>query len=229
MKNYYNETTIAKFRAALNQAIDEVKSGKIDSATISCRNEKMGEVASVSTLPLLTCPGRCKGTCSVGCYAAKLANLRPSVLVSYARNTALATLRPELYWADVNRAMMARRWFRFHVSGDIMNADYFDRMIEACRKNPHCNVLVFTKRYEIVNAWIERNGSLPENMHLLFSGWNNLQPDNPHNLPETTVYEKNEEPKEEWLLCGGNCFECGCRGTGCWRAGKGETIAFRKH
>lgn len=229
MANYYNENTLAKFREALRQATADVKAGKIDHVSISSKNEKMGEVASVSTLPFLTCPGRCKGTCGSACYAAKLANLRPSVLTSYARNTALAMHRPDIYWQDVNRAMMARRFFRFHVSGDIINRDYFDRLIDSVRNNPHCETLVFTKRYEIVNAWIKENGELPKNLHLLFSGWDNLKPSNPHRLPETTVYGKTETPREDWLLCGGNCFECVCRGTGCWKAGKGETIAFRIH
>ena len=110
MANYYNENTLAKFKAALQQAVEEVKTGKVDRVSISSKNEKMGEVASVSTLPFLTCPGRCKGTCGSACYAAKLANLRPSVLTSYARNTALALHRQEIYWQDVNRAMMARRF-----------------------------------------------------------------------------------------------------------------------
>lgn len=229
MANYYTEAIMQKFTAAIREAMDEVREGKVTTTTISGKNSKMGEVASVSLPPFLTCPGRCKGTCAHECYAAKIANLRKTVLTSYARNYAMAVLRPDLYWADVERAMMARRFFRFHVSGDILNSEYFERMIEACRKNPHCTVLVFTKRYEIVNAWIQKNGDLPQNLRLLFSGWNNLKPDNPYNLPETTVYEKDEEPKEEWLLCGGNCFECGCRGCGCWKAEKGETIAFRKH
>lgn len=229
MPNYYTDKIRTKFADALQIAKEEVEAGKVLTTSISARNEKMGEVASVSTLPFITCPARCAKSCGPDCYAAKLANIRPSVLKSYARNTALAMLRPELYWMDIKRAMMARRWFRFHVSGDILNKDYFERLIEAVRENPHCEALVFTKRYEIVNAWIAENGPLPENLHLLFSGWSNLAPINPHKLPETTVYDKGEEPREEWLLCGGNCFECGCRGTGCWKAGKGETVAFKKH
>ena len=229
MANYYNEKVLAKFHDALRMATEEVRSGKVSEVSISGKNSKMGEVASVSTLPYLTCPARCKGTCAGECYAAKIANLRKSVLISYSRNTALAILKPDLYWQGIRYAMAGRRFFRFHVSGDIMNEQYFAEMVESCRQNPHCQVLAFTKRFEIVNAWISENGSLPENMHLLFSGWDNMRPVNPYHLPETTVYGKDEEPAEEWLLCGGCCHECGCRGTGCWKAQTGETIAFRKH
>ena len=229
MANYYNEKVIGKFQEALRKAVEEVRNGDVKHITISDSNNKMGKVASVSTLPFLTCPARCKGTCGADCYAAKIANMRTSVLKSYARNTAMAIHRSDIFWAEVNVAMMGVRFFRFHVSGDIMNAEYFDKMIEVTRNNPHCEVLVFTKRYEIVNAWIAKNGNLPKNLHLLFSGWQNLKTVNPYGLPETNVYGKGEDPKSEWKLCGGNCFECGCRGLGCWQAKNGDVIAFQKH
>ncbi len=226
-KNYYNEKTIAKFTAALKEAKQAVKAGTVNHITISTGNKKMGAVASVSTLPFFTCPDRCKGTCAKECYAAKIANLYPSVLKSYANNTALALYKPALFWDDIEKAVAGFRFFRFHVSGDIINRNYFDHMVKVAVKNPHCEILAFTKRYEIVNAWIRESGPLPENLHILFSGWENMRPVNPYKLPETNVYET--EPAENWLLCGGNCFECGCRGVGCWQARKGDIIAFKKH
>ena len=229
MANYYNEKVLNKFNKALTDAKQEVKSGSVDHVTISGGNIKMGAVASVSLLPYITCPARCKGTCGKECYASKIANMRTSVLVSYARNTAMLMINPDKFWADVNKAMTGVRFFRFHVSGDIVNKAYFENMVKACLNNPHCETLVFTKRFEIVNAWIKENGDLPKNLHILFSGWESMKPINPHKLPETNVYGKDETPSETWLLCGGNCFECGCRGVGCWQAKKGDVIAFRKH
>ena len=226
-KNYYNDEIIAKFRKALDDAKADVLAGKVTAVSISKGNVKMGAVPSVSTLPFFTCPAICKGTCGKECYAAKIANLRTSVLISYARNTALMMLKPDLYWQGVIYAMAGTRFFRFHVSGDIPNKAYFENMIDACRKNSHCQVLTFTKRFDVVNAWIDENGDLPENLHILFSGWEDMTPDNPHTLPETNVYS--ESPADNWLLCGGNCFECGCRGVGCWQAKKGDIIAFKKH
>ena len=132
---YYNEKTLAKFTAALKEAVEAVKAGELRNVTISNANSKMGAVASVSLLPFLSCPGRCAGTCGAKCYAAKLANLRPAVLKSYAKNQALAMYAPEIYWSQVNAAVMAVRFFRFHVSGDILNADYFAHMVEIARNN----------------------------------------------------------------------------------------------
>ena len=231
MKNngLYNDKVLAKFYDALREATEEVKTGAVSRVSISNANSKMGNVASVSILPFLSCPGRCAGSCGVKCYAAKLANLRPSVLKSYARNQALAMYRPDLYWAQVNVAVMSVRYFRFHVSGDILNRDYFDHVVEVARNNQKTEILMFTKRYEIVNKWIADNGELPENLHILFSGWENLKPVNPHKLPETNVFKSEDEIRDDWKLCGGNCFNCACRGVGCWQAGKGETVAFKLH
>lgn len=226
---YYNENTLAKFRDALTRWTARVKSGEDLHVTFSASNSKMGNVASVSTLPFLTCPGLCATTCGRECYAAKLANLRPSVLESYAKNTALALHAPIRYWKEINEYLEGVRFFRFHVSGDILNYEYFVNMVDAALSHPHCEILSFTKRFNAVNRYIDMFGELPENLHILFSGWEDMKPENPHSLPETNVFGKNEEAREEWLVCGGNCFTCGCRGLGCWQARKGETIAFRKH
>lgn len=232
MKNatgYYNDKVLAKFFEAMKEAREAVKAGENLNVAISASNSKMGNVASVSLLPFLSCPGRCRHTCGVKCYAAKLANLRPAVLKSYARNQAIAMYRPDVFWPAVDLAMKANRFFRFHVSGDILNAGYFEKMVETVRNNPTTQVLVFTKKYEIVNTWIRENGDLPENLHLLFSGWENLEPENPYNLPETNVFKTETEKKETWKTCGGNCFNCACSNGGCWNAKKSETIAFRLH
>ena len=231
---YYNEKIISKFEMALKDAIQLVKSGADTKVRISAANSKMGNVVSVSLLPFLTCPGCCAETCGGKCYAAKLANLRPAVVKSYAINTALVLYQPKLYWAQVNAAIAGSRFFRFHVSGDIINKAYFHHMVDCAANNPHCDILVFTKRYDVVNAWIAAGNEIPANMHILFSGWDNLQPENPHKLPETNIIPKNESSAwwdldDTFHVCGGNCFNCAVGGAGCWNAKHGETILFPLH
>ena len=189
----------------------------------------MGAVSSVSGLPFLTCPRRCENTCGAACYAAKLANLRKNVLLAYAWNTAIMILARAEFFRQVNEYLRGVRYFRYNVSGDFLDAAFFTEVVKSAIDNPKTEILAFTKRYEIVNAWIAENGKLPENLHILFSGWNNLEPENPYGLPETTVFEKPEEFREEWKTCGGNCFNCACRGLGCWQAKTGDVIAFKKH
>lgn len=230
---YYTEAIRNKFTTSYLSACKAIRNNEPGalSVTISHGNSKMGEVASVSLLPFNTYPGRCKDTCGVKCYAAKIANVYTSVRESYARNTAIATLRLDVFWSAVDSACKAVRFFRFHVSGDIPAAGYFAKMIDTARNNSHCEILVFTKSYEVVNTWIASNGSdaLPGNLHILFSGWSNLKPINPYNLPETNVFKAEQDIKPDWKICGGNCFNCACRGVGCWQAGRGDTIAFKMH
>lgn len=226
---YYNPTILDKFYRAYADAVELVKSGEDLRVRISNSNSKMGNVASVSTIPFLTCPACCRETCGSKCYAAKLANLRPAVLRSYAINMAIAIHKPDLYWQQIDAAVKAVRYFRFHVSGDIINYDYFTHMVTVAVNNPGTEILCFTKRYSVVNDYIRNSGSLPGNLHILFSGWNNLCPDNPYELPETNVFRNEAEIQDGWKICGGNCFNCACRGVGCWQAGKGDTIAFKMH
>lgn len=229
MKNYYNESNLEKFTAELKEWKEIVNSGAPVNITISNGNAKMGLVGSVSLLPFITCPNCCKETCGKYCYAAKLAILRSSVRKSYAKNTAVAILRPDLYWIQVRAAAAGYRFFRFHVSGDIIDAAYFSEMVKTAELLPGTMFLAFTKRYSVVNDWIDKNGSLPSNLKILFSGEKNLKPVNPYNLPETTVYKTVDEFDNNWLTCGGNCFNCACAGLGCWKASAGDIVAFKEH
>lgn len=229
VNGYYNPKTLEKFSAAYRKAVKAVKAGDIKMATISNSNSKMGAVASVSLLPFMTCPERCAETCGGKCYAAKLANLRPAVLNSYARNTALVMYQPRVFWESVELAVKSVRFFRFHVSGDIINREYFHHMVDIAERNQETEILCFTKRYEVVNWWIQEGHEIPANLHILFSGWNNLAPVNPYHLPETNIFRNESDIRDGWKICGGNCFNCACRGVGCWQASKGDTIAFKLH
>ena len=228
-KGYFTREILEKFAKAIKAAKEAVLNGSDLVVRISNKNSKMGDVASVSLVPFFSCPGNCKNTCAGKCYAAKIANLRPSVLYSYAINQALAMYRPDIFWPSIDLACKAVRYFRFHVAGDILNRDYFNHVIETAVNNPHTEILIFTKRFDIVNGYLSEGKEIPSNLHLLFSGWENLKPENPYNLPETNVFKSESDIKEDWKLCGGNCFNCACRGVGCWQAVKGDTIAFKLH
>jgi len=229
MKNLYTVKTVNKFAAALEEAKQDVTAGRDLRVRVSNKNSKMGPVASVSLLPYITCPARCRGTCAGDCYAARIANQYNESLRAYSVNTALAMLDPEAFWRQVEAAMWAVRFFRLNVAGDIIDADFFRRLVDAARHVAGTEILVFTKRFEIVNDYLAAGGEIPANLHVLFSGWTNLQPVNPYSLPETNVIQKNAEPEDGWKVCGGNCFECACRGVGCWQAKSGDVIAFPIH
>jgi hypothetical protein len=195
--------------------------------SISSGNRKMGAIPSVSLPPVVTCP---RGVpCAAKCYAAKLCRLRPTVREAYARNLEILRADPGEYWRQVRFAASMTRFFRFHVSGDIIGADYFAEMVATAEALPGTEFLAFTKNYTVVNAWIAERGQLPGNLHLIFSEWGRAEIPNPHSLPTAAVIFKGEEPRDGWKVCGGNCTECACRGVGCWELKPGETIAFYEH
>lgn len=196
--------------------------------SISRGNKKMGDIPSVSLPALITC---ISCLCNVKCYAEKIARLRPNVRAAYLNNLEILHNDPEEYWREVEAAIMLSRFFRFHVSGDIPDADYFNKMVEVAGRNDHCQILCFTKKYDLVNDFLANGGEIPQNLHVLFSGWAGLKMNNPFGLPEAHVRYRDgsttatANAKE----CGGNCTECAKTEGGCWTLHNGEQIVFNEH
>lgn len=195
--------------------------------SISKGNSKMGAIPSVSLPACITCnPG---APCFKKCYALRLSRRRSTVATAYARNLDILTTDPVAYWVQVKSAAITTRFFRYHVSGDIPNAEYFLNMVRTARELPNTTFLAFTKQFPIVNAYLNAGGTIPENLKIIFSNWGAWKCDNPHNLPTCEIILKGNEPAPNWKICGGNCTECACRGIGCWELKKGDTIAIYEH
>ena len=196
---------------------------------ISNGNAKMGAIPSVSLPAGVTCRSDCE--CSKKCYAKRLERMRPSVRQAYKHNYDLLNSDPNTYWREVEASIMMSRFFRFHVSGDIPDATYFEHMVDIARTNTHCEILCFTKKYDIVNSHINIIGKLPKNLHILFSGWHDIEMVNPYNLPEAHVRYRDGSTtaREDAKMCGGNCTECAITDGGCWTAKHGEQVVFNEH
>ena len=195
--------------------------------SISTGNKKMGQIPSVSLPPVVTCKN-CS-TCAKKCYAAKLCRIYKTVREAYDRNLEILKEDRDSYFFQVKAAAITSRYFRFHVSGDIIDADYLDRMVKLARELKGTEFLAFTKNYEDVNEYFTTHKK-PKNLHLIFSlPFTGAKIENPNNLPQAAVILKGQTPDENWKICGGNCTECACKGVGCWELKKGETIAFYEH
>ena len=195
---------------------------------ISKGNSKLGAIPSVSLPSIKTCRN-C--ACQEKCYAQKLERLRPSVKNAYEHNLGVLLSDPTTYWREVEASVMMSRFFRFHVSGDIPNAAYLENMAAVAGRNSHCEILCFTKRYEMVNEFIQKNGELPSNLHMIFSGWVGLEMANPFSLPEAHVRYRDGSTtaREDAIECGGNCTECALTEGGCWNLQKGQQVVFNEH
>lgn len=149
---------------------------------------------------------------------------------------------------------MMSRFFRFHVSGDIPDEEYLRNMVAVAQRNQHCQILCFTKKYEIVNKYVCDSYAdiiygttirpplfdvyntvfrvvVPKNLHIIFSGWVGLEMDNPFLLPEAHVLYRDGSTtaRPGAIACGGNCSECALTDGGCWTLGPNEQVVFNEH
>lgn len=196
--------------------------------SISKSNSKMGTIPSVSLPSIITCR---KCDCQNKCYANKLERLRPNVRNAYQNNIEVLNNNPEQYWREVEGTIMMSRFFRFHVSGDIPDNAYFSKMVEVASRNLHCEILCFTKKYELVNEYWFSHQSLPKNLHIIFSGWVGLQMVNPFSFPEAHVRFRDgtTTAREGAVECLGNCTECAKTNEGCWVLKPGQQVIFNEH
>lgn len=198
--------------------------------SISPGNIKMGAIPSVSLPPIVTCsPEACK-FCGKKCYARRMTRFHTSVREAYERNLRILQDDPDKFWREIRAALLINSYFRFHVSGDIPDATYLKQMIAQTEGNKHCQILCFTKKYDIVNECLKEL-KLPQNLHLILSAWRGLEMFNPHNLPEAHVFYRDgfTTASDGAKYCSGNCTECAVEGKNCWTLQKGEQIIFKEH
>lgn len=207
------------------------------SVRFSTGNRKTGaNVPSVSLIPVADC-GNCK-VCSGGCYDVRNVCYQKTVQISRAVNSAILKSNPKKYFDAVRKFVRFARFFRWHVGGDLVNLDYFLQVVAIALETPHCEFLIFTKEFDMVNGWLSDGNKLPENLHLIFSDWRGIEMQNPFNLPVSSPvwFDKagNEiergphcTPSASW--CPGFCEDCAAAGSGCWNLKPGETILFEAH
>lgn len=95
--------------------------------------------------------------------------------------------------------------FRFFEIGDIPNREFLEKvMIQTAINNPNIKFWTYTKKYEIVNKFVDENGldAIPENLAIIFSHWMNedgsyFPMNNRHDFPTSEFIPVG---KEEELL-----------------------------
>ena len=196
---------------------------------ISPGNSKLGMIPSVSLPPYVTCPKN--APCFKPCYAGRIVKRRKVVKDSYDRNYNILLNKPDEFWRQVEASIMLNTFFRFHVSGDIVDYKYFKRMVQIAERQSHCQILCFTKKYEIVNKYLKTGKKLPSNLHIIFSVWEGFNMSNPFNLPEAHVRYRDGHTtaNKKAYECSGNCTECSLVGCGCWTLKDGEQVVFNQH
>lgn len=199
---------------------------------ISLTNSKLGDkIPSINLPPIITC--RADAPCKKDCYACKGNFNYPSVKKSLSDNLKEFVEDNDKFFNDIidyfNNEDITYKFARWHSSGDIVNDIYFNGMIRVASVCKDTKFLCFTKKFDIVNRYINQGGKIPKNLHIVFSGWDkNFKIDNPYNLPTTYVEFKEKERNcipEFAIPCTASCKNC----KACWALKEGQSVYFKKH
>ena len=199
---------------------------------ISLTNSKLGDKIPSLNLPaILTC--RADAPCKKECYAVKGNFVYPNVKASLKRNLDDFIENPDKFFDEIvtwlSQGDVVYKFFRWFGSGDIVNKRFFQGIVEVAQKCPETKFLCFTKKYEIVNNYLNAGNAIPENLRIVFSGWDkNWDVPNPYNFPMTFVEFKDCSRNcipEYAIPCTGSCREC----KSCWSLQKGQSVYFHKH
>lgn len=223
---------IQTLQDATNDYREAIRTGGADAVKIciSAGNRKIGRVMNVSNAPVITCSNCAE--CMFYCYDIKAVLQYRNVVDARARNTALLFEDRDEYFRRIDDAISRRhknKFFRWHVSGDILDADYLARMVDIARAHPDFVFWTYTKNYHIVNRYCQRRGgrvAIPENLSIMFSEWRGVPMNNPYHFPEFSVVFKDDAIKPAGHYCPGNCDVCKENHRGCIA---GETTYCHEH
>lgn len=200
---------------------------------ISTTNAKLGgKILSVNLPPIATC--RSDAPCAKLCYARKGNFTYENVRKSHLNNYNIFKEDSNKYFDDIIEYLtnddIVYKFMRWHSSGDIIDYKYLLGMVKVAESCPQTKFLAFTKKYELVNIYLDLGKEFPSNLKIVFSLWDkNFKVDNKYNLPITCVNFKNKDLNIDFpefaIPCVGKCYEC----KACWSLEKGQAVIFNQH
>ena len=201
-----------------------------DHVHISHGVSKLGaDIPSVSLPVGVTC--RADAPCFKKCYARRGRFCFQRNRAYLETNLALWRNDPEFFEREVTIAAYPARFFRWHSSGDIPDMAYLEMMTRVAENLPDTRFLAFTKKYELIDDYINSHGSLPENLIIVLSAWGDFKPANPHDLPVAYIRFKKEtmDIPADARPCPSYCGDCVATGMSCWDLEQGESVVFNEH
>lgn len=196
--------------------------------SVSSSNSKMGAIKSISMPRVITCASNVP--CAKMCYVRHF-DWRHTVRDAYENNLNLWLTDPDGFELQATAAAYGSFNFRWHVSGDIVDDKYFAMMCRVADKLPRTEFLAFTKKYDLVNAYLAAGNTIPSNLHILFSSWPSYNMNNPYNLPVAYISFKDGkcDAPDDSKQCSGKCEKCAYMGQNCWTLGRGESVVLKEH
>ncbi len=211
--------------------IDSLAS-KSNLISMSNNNSKTGKACLNIAFPVCVC--REDAPCKKVCYACKGCQQFANVQAAYYRNLKLYNDDPDNFFEQIKHKVKSAKLpkVRLFDSGDFPDYDFLVRLVDLCNKTKDVKYMAFTKKYELVNEYINKNGDLPDNLNIVFSAWDKLwNVPNPHGLAMAYVNfdDKRTNPDfpQNVFVCPGRkttCSECGA----CWSK-KLKAVMFKQH
>jgi len=187
-------------------------------AKISSGNSKLGKIPNVSLRPVADCTN-CSA-CKKLCYALKAWRMYENVRTAWKTNSQMARGPRRAKWFRSINTYIARRkpsYFRWHVAGDILDQDYYERMKTIAKSHPDTKFLCFTKRFDLSYS------GKPKNLAIVFSMYPGMKA--PRKKMRRAWMQDGTEhriPKNA-IECSGHCDTC----NACWDLP--SDVYFHKH
>lgn len=178
----------------------EFLSLKTNEVHMTNQNRKTGMNCWNIAMPISTCREDvpCRPENGGTCYCCKDCQNMARTVACYVRNLRIYRTDRDGYWEQVAFKLKHTPlpYFRYNDAGEIPDYEYIDGMVALARKFPSIKFLCYTKKYELVNEWLDNNGgisAIPENLCIRFSTWDKTwEVPNPYNLPMAWVHFKND-------------------------------------
>lgn len=195
-------------------------------------NRKLGKACLSVPFPVTVCNP--EAPCFQKCYAQHGCQGFANVQGAYYRNLRLYNNNADDFFEQLHYKI---KWsglpmVRFFDSGDYPDAEFLHRSVELAKQFPNVKFMAFTKKYHLVNEYLDNGGKLPDNYNIVFSAWDALwDVPNIHGLPVAYVKFKEARmtpniPKNAFHCPGreSSCSMCGV----CWNK-KVKAVYFDEH
>ena len=192
----------------------------------SLGNTKMGAIASISLAPIKSCVKGVPCAKCGQCYALRIYSQYSQVKNAWDINYLSAKNNPKGYFDNIRLFLSdyyKNNFFRWHVSGDILNQSYLNNMVKIANEFKHISFLAFTKNYYL------NYKNIPENLQINFSAWANYPMPKKTKMPVVYVNDKHNQDvriPNDAIHCKGNCEKCAI----CWKLNKlNKSVVIDKH
>ena len=243
-KAYYAENPYKVETSQNGKKYVTFESVRDDQLNFSLENSKVGKVLGFNFPIHYTCNHACecykKGKCygCTGCY-----NFMCNQAL-YSENLAYFFHHTEREFVDTVNAKIIEtgyNMFRWFEIGDIFSYTFFrDVMVKVALENENIRFWSYTKKYDIVNRFIEDGGVIPENLTIVFSHWLNedgtyFPMNNPYNMPTSEFIPIGKEELTENVTHICPCSDpdvvatCATCEHPCYKLERGQSMALLEH